>query len=198
MPRAVASPSAAHRPWPTCRGPVGFAEMYSRLILRSPSGMVPRPKSPFSARAWAATPCRADGARRMLMKPGPAISTLCTRSFSGRWSTMIWAISRGFFLASLAERVATVDAQSPLASSRGRSSAASGACSSSSDPSLHAAATAASISCSSCSRICMVRIFPVRYPNGCISVDSTTFCPHGGPARRLPDKAWLLMQKKHT
>ena len=43
---------------------------------------------------------------------------------------MIWAISRGFLRASFAERMATVEAQSPLASSRGRSSAGSGTVSS--------------------------------------------------------------------
>ena len=64
-------------------GAVGFAEMYSRLILRIPSGISPLPKSAFSERTAATTPCNVALSRRMLMKPGPAISIPAIISFAG-------------------------------------------------------------------------------------------------------------------
>ena len=55
------------------------------------------------------------------MKPGPATSTLATASLAGMWATMAPAILAGAQWARRAERMATVEDQSPLAESAGRS-----------------------------------------------------------------------------
>ena len=65
------SPIAAARPWPTCSGPVGFAETNSTPALlaarRSCRGRSAAPRSRIDA-----TSCRyAAGLRKKLMKPGP-------------------------------------------------------------------------------------------------------------------------------
>ena len=58
---------------------------------------------------------------RMLMKPGPAISTLVTRGSSWRSATRSSARARGFMRASLASTMAALVARSPWEGSRGGS-----------------------------------------------------------------------------
>src|SRR5688572_8725168 len=63
---------------------------------------------------------------KKLMKPGPAISVLATRSFAGSNWTICSASARGFLRAGFASRIATLVAKSPCAVSRLRSISGTG------------------------------------------------------------------------
>ena len=64
--------------------------------------------------------------RRMLMKPGPAISALAMPGFWVSRSVSSWARARGLVPAFLASCMATLVAQSPWSRLRGRSTLGSG------------------------------------------------------------------------
>ena len=71
---AIASPSAAWRPWPTCRGPVGLAETNSTMTP-AVARASPRAEVVALGEDRARRPLwRAEGVTKMLMNPAPAIS----------------------------------------------------------------------------------------------------------------------------
>ena len=70
-------PTTAPRQWPMCIGPVGLAETYSTLT-RSLLPILDRPYASPSRRIVSSSLRHASGERRMLRKPGPAISTEVT------------------------------------------------------------------------------------------------------------------------
>src|SRR5690606_5782647 len=123
--RAMQSPIAAARPWPTCSGPVGLAETYSTPAVRP----WPEVLRPYSA-PWRSTPatsrCQAPAARWKLMKPGPAISTFAMSSLGGNAATSAWASARGLVRAALASSIAALVAKSPCSRVLGRSITKSG------------------------------------------------------------------------
>src|SRR5690606_3634554 len=123
--RAMQSPIAAARPWPTCSGPVGLAETYSTPAVRP----WPEVLRPYSA-PWRSTPatsrCQAPAARWKLMKPGPAISTFAMSSLGGNAATSACASARGLVRAALAISIAALVAKSPCSRVLGRSMTKSG------------------------------------------------------------------------
>src|SRR5204862_492904 len=70
--RVQARPGAAGRAWPTCSGPVGFADTNSTMT-GSPSP-ARRPNAAPATSTSATMRWRAAAVRRRLMKPGPATS----------------------------------------------------------------------------------------------------------------------------
>ena len=117
----MASPSAAPRPCPTCKGPVGLADTNSTFTRR------PRPSSDFPYASPAAMMVSRISVRTLagsltLMKPGPATSTENALPSSASNSVRISsAMSRGFLFSCLANWRATFVARSPCTGSRGRS-----------------------------------------------------------------------------
>ena len=107
-----------------CIGPVGLAETYSTLTVCPP----PIVRAAVVARrrrgSRAAPPPRPARSRRMLMKPGPAISALVDLVERRRASATIGSASaRGLVPARLASTIAALVARSPCAGSRGGSTA---------------------------------------------------------------------------
>src|SRR5690349_299578 len=107
----IESPRAALRPWPTCSGPVGLAETNSTMTLPLVFGA--QPNRSFCARISGTTAWKAPGARKKLMKPGPAISALATRADAGSALTIASATARGGLPSGLASASATLVAKSP-------------------------------------------------------------------------------------
>ena len=103
----MASPTAAQRVWPRCRGPVGLAEMNSTLIL-VPANVSLRPYDAPAATTSAATLPWAPAETVMFRKPGPAMSTLAMPSVAPSASARVWASSRGGMPAFLASWRATL------------------------------------------------------------------------------------------
>ncbi len=90
----MASPMAAQRVWPRCRGPVGLAEMNSTLTTR-PASAVPLPHAwPASTTVRASSPWLAVSSR-MFTKPGPATSAEATPGTVAIRSASRAARSRG-------------------------------------------------------------------------------------------------------
>jgi hypothetical protein len=119
----MASPNAAWRPWPTCSGPVGLAETNSTSTLFA-GGRLATVASPAPSTSRT-TCCLAAGFRRMLRKPGPAISTACTHcsnaGFASKAALSSSASSRGLRPSDLASCIAAVLAKSPCAATLGDS-----------------------------------------------------------------------------
>ena len=67
------SPRTAFLPWPTVSGPVGFA-LTNSTCARRPAPASERPYASPCSTASRSMRCQNTGARRKLMKPGPAIS----------------------------------------------------------------------------------------------------------------------------
>ena len=122
----MASPKAAWRPWPTCKGPVGLAETNSTSTLLGWAAC--SPKHSAACNTSCTTACLAASFKRMLMKPGPAISMASTqRKKAGVASRALRRVSdscRGFCLRALASCIAAVQARSPWAATLGDSKAA--------------------------------------------------------------------------
>ena len=136
------SPSAAQRPWPTCIGPTGFAETNS-TCTRLPPPRSLRPKSSPCSRASRSTRCSAVARQPDVDEAGTGdldgLDVGARRRCAPRRSRRP---ARGFMPACLAQRNATVVAQSPWPASRGRSTPGSGASASGSSPAAMAAARA--------------------------------------------------------
>ena len=111
------------RPWPTCIGPVGFADTYSTMtFLPCPPRSARTPRPGATARSSARS--HTSGATRTLTNPGPAISRLATspaESTARTSSTIAWASSRGGLPAAFASTIAAFTAKSPCFGSRGAS-----------------------------------------------------------------------------
>ncbi len=137
--RRPAAVADVHRPHRVRRDEL---DLHALALARAST----RPKSRPCSRASVSTRWSAWGDRRMLMKPGPAISSAAMSGWPAMRAVTISATARGFIPASLALRKATVVAQSPLATSRGRSSAGSGISASWSSPASTAARTASATS----------------------------------------------------
>src|SRR5260364_315966 len=124
---ASTSPNTAWRAWPTCSGPVGFADTNSINTRCLPFGVDGfQPNCAFCANICATTVCFACAEMRTLIKPGPATSTdsirphargcACTASAS------CCASRRAETPHAFACCKATVLARSPCAAILGRSS----------------------------------------------------------------------------
>ena len=95
-----------------CSGPVGFALTNSTLIvLPRCDSFVPK-AAPASTIVLASAPAAAASSR-MLMKPGPATSTLAMPGVSARPAAISVASSRGFAPTAFASLSAALEAQSP-------------------------------------------------------------------------------------
>ena len=108
--------------WPTCNGPVGFADTNSTFTF-NPAPMSERPKSAPAATATGITFCHNSGDRRRFKKPGPATSADMMRSSLINNSANPSAIARGFARAGFAKTIAAFVAISPCNASRGGSTA---------------------------------------------------------------------------
>ncbi len=118
--RPSESPSAAHRVWPMCSGPVGLALMNSRLITW-PASASPRPyAAPASTMVRASSPAAAASSV-MFRKPGPATPTDLMPGVAPRRAARSSASARGVVPAFFASCRATFVAQSPCSRCRGRS-----------------------------------------------------------------------------
>src|SRR5690349_5220770 len=148
----MASPSAAHRVCPRCRGPVGLAEMYSRLMTWPASDSLRPYAGPASTMVRASSPAEA-ASRVMLRKPGPATSTALTPSTAPRRSASCVASSRGGTPAPLASCIATLVDQSPWSRLRGRSTRTCSGTSTRSSPSATASARAVRMAAESSSGV---------------------------------------------
>ena len=143
------SPSAAWRPWPICRGPVGLAETNS-TCTDLPAPVSPRPKSSRWSRMVSMTEPLAASVRKKLMNPGPAISVFSTCGESGRAEQSFAARSRGDMRACFARVRAMLLARSPWAGSRVRSIWMSGSMSAGKSPALARSPSARAISSLRC------------------------------------------------